>query len=190
MKLKPQRVIPAAIVIAALIVMAAFTAGGAVRAQGATPSTTMDMTAAHPAHIHVSTCATLGAIAWPLNDVSAPGSSATMMGTPVSGTPMASPAMMATPMGSTNPVIAESYTVVKVNLADLEKSPYAINAHESLAKITNYIACGDITGTITGGKLTIQLKQLNKSGVEGVAMLTDNGDGTTSVSIQLMKAMS
>jgi len=79
---------------------------------------------------------------------------------------------------------------VKVNLADLEKAPFAINAHESLAKIGNYIACGNITGAITAGSLTIQLTQLNASGLAGVAMLHDNGDGTTTVSVQLMKATS
>jgi hypothetical protein len=187
-----KRVIPVAVVLAALVVVAAFTAGGAVRAQNATPSTMMDMTAAHPIHIHNGTCATLGSIAWPLNDLSAPGAAVTMMGTPVMGTPMAAPTMAAnaTPMAGMGAVVAESVTTVKVNLADLEKAPFAINAHESLAKITNYIACGNITGTITGGSLTIQLNQLNNSGLTGVAMLHDNGDGTTTVSVQLMKATS
>jgi hypothetical protein len=185
-----KRLIPVAVVLAVLIVMAAFTAGGAVRAQSSTPSSTIDMTAAHPVHIHNGTCATLGSIAWPLNDLSAPGAAMTMMGTPVMGTPMAMPTMAAnaTPMAGMGAVVAESVTVVKVNLADLEKAPFAINAHVSLAKIGTYIACGDITGAIANGKLTVALKQLNTSGLEGNAVLTDNGDGTTTVVIQLSKA--
>jgi len=84
--------------------------------------------------------------------------------------------------------VATSTTKVKVHLADLEKAPFAINAHESAAKITTYIACGDVTGAIKNGTLTVALKQLNASGLEGDAVLTDNGDGTTTVVIQLSKA--
>jgi hypothetical protein len=183
-----KRVGPLALVIAALVAMAAF--GGSARAQSGTPTAPIDMTAAHPAHIHNGTCATLGSIAWPLNDISAPGAPVTMMGTPVVGTPMAAPVMAAsaTPMAGT--VVGESVTTVKVNLADLEKAPFAINAHESLAKIGNYIACGDIKGAITGGSLTIPMNELNNSGLSGSATLHDNGDGTTTVSIQLRQAMS
>ncbi len=190
--MRMKRMLPVAMLLAALVAMAAVTAGGAVRAQSSTPATMMNMTAAHPVHIHNGTCATLGSIAWPLNDLSAPGMARTMMGTPVTGTPMAMPTMAAnaTPMAGMGAVVAQSVTVVKVHLADLEKAPFAINAHESLAKIGNYIACGDLTGAIAGGSLTVQLKQQNNSGLAGVAMLHDNGDGTTTVAIELMKAMS
>jgi hypothetical protein len=186
--MKLRRFVPIAIVIAALVAMAAFS--GSAFAQSGTPTAPIDMTVAHPAHIHNSTCATLGSIAWPLNDVSAPGMPMTMMGTPVAATPMASPVMEASATPMAGMVVGESVTTVKVNLADLEKAPFAVNVHESLPKITNYIACGDITGAITDNSLTIQLNELNNSGVSGTAMLHDNGDGTTTVSIQLMQAMS
>ncbi len=187
--MKLRRFVPIAVVIAALVAMAAFSSGSAF-AQSGTPTAPIDMTVAHPAHIHNSTCATLGSIAWPLNDVSAPGMPMTMMGTPVAATPMAMPTMEASATPMAGMIVGQSVTTVKVNLADLEKAPFAINVHESLPKITNYIACGDITGAITGGSLTIQLKELNKSGVSGMAMLHDNGDGTTTVSIELMQATS
>jgi len=180
-------------VLAAFVVIAAFAAGGAVRAQDATPSPMMGPMVSHPAHIHTGACATLGGIAYPLNDVAAPGSPMTMMGTPVMGTPMAmlTPAMAAnaTPMVKMGMVVAESVTTVKVSLADLEKAPFAINIHESLPKISNYIACGDITGTAIGGALTVELNQLNNSGLAGMATLKDNGDGTTTVSVQLMQPL-
>lgn len=193
MTLKLHRVLPVAFVVAALLALAAFTAGGLVQAQGAnaTPSPMMDMNAAHPAHIHNGSCQTLGSIAWPLNDVSAPGSGVTMMGTPASGTPIATSAMAvsATPMAGAGYVVAQSVTIVKVHLADLEKAPFAVNVHESLAKITNYIACGDIAGAITNGTLAVPLKELYASGFIGMATLHDNGDGTTTVTVQLMQAI-
>jgi hypothetical protein len=139
----------------------------------------------HPVHIHNGTCAKLGSIAWPLTDLTAP--TMTASASPAAAK-TATPAKAGTPGAAMKEVVAESTTKVKVHLADLEKAPFAINAHESLAKITTYIACGDVTGPITKGKLTIALKQLNKSGLEGAAVLTDNGDGTTTVVIQLTKA--
>lgn len=180
----------AAIAVAALL---SLVLTGVAQAQQATPSPLSDveMSRPHPAHIHKGNCPNPGPIAWPLNDVAGPGMPTTMMGTPVSGTPEASPMAMsqasATPTGAIAPVIASSFTTVKVNLADLEKAPFAINVHQSLAQITVYIACGDITGPINGNTLVVQLKELNNSGVVGVATLTDNGDGTTGVLIQLMR---
>lgn len=182
-----------AAMIAAVVVLASFALIGAANAQQATPSPMagMDLSQPHPAHIHKGSCPNPGPIAWPLNDVAGPGMPTTMMGTPVSGTPEASPMAMsqasATPVGGSGAVIAQSFTTVKVNLADLEKAPFAINVHQSLAQITVYIACGDITGPINGNTLVVQLKELNNSGVVGVATLTDNGDGTTGVLIQLMR---
>jgi hypothetical protein len=181
--------------IAAVVALVSLAMAGAAQAQQATPSPMSDveMTQPHPAHIHQGSCPHPGPIAWPLNDVAGPGLPTTMMGTPVSGTPQASPMALsqanATPVGGNGNVIAASFTTVKVNLADLEKSPFAVNVHESLQQIGVYIACGDITGPINGNTLVVQLKELNNSGVVGVATLTDNGDGTTGVLIQLMPAM-
>ena len=39
-----------------------------------------------------------------------------------------------------------SETTVDLTLDELTSGEYAINAHESAANITNYVACGDITG--------------------------------------------
>jgi uncharacterized cupredoxin-like copper-binding protein len=155
--------------------LSTFAAGGSVRAQSSDES--------HPVHIHNGTCATLGSIAWMLNDLNAPGAPVTMMGTPASGTTKAQPS----PLAGTGQIVAESTTVVKVHLTDLEKAPFSINAHESVAKISDYIACGDITGAIANNTLVVPLKELNGSGLSGSATLKDDGTGMTTVSIVLMR---
>jgi len=81
-----------------------------------------------------------------------------------------------------------SVTDVQTSLDDLLGEPYAINVHESPENIQNYIACGDLTGTPTDNKLEIKLEELNASGLEGGAVLEDNGDGTTTVTVWLVKA--
>ena len=170
------------------VAFAALTLGASVATTFAAGSPTpASGTAGHPVHIHSGACATLGAVVYPLTDLTAPSTSA------------ASPAAVATtkttPSGKNGTptadavVVASSTTKVKVALKDLEKTPFAINAHESMAKITNYIACGDIKGAIANGKLTIKLSELNKSGLEGDAVLTDNGDGTTTVVVELSQKM-
>lgn len=187
--MQPHRPLSVAFIVAGLLALTALVAGGPVSAQSTsgTPAATrgkMGMDQAHPAHIHNSTCATLGSIAWNLNDVSAPNAPVTMMGTPVAGTRTIGNASM--PAGMEGKVVAQSTTVVQVHLSDLEKAPFAINVHQSVDQIQNYIACADITGTISKNSLTVQLKELNGSGFSGTAILTDDGTGMTTVTIQLM----
>jgi hypothetical protein len=97
-----------------------------------------------------------------------------------------------------------SETDVEVALADLLASPYAINLHESATNLGVYVACGDIVAPAedeggddeaTSGDdeaaettVTIDLSELNDSGVSGTATLTDNGDGTTTVEIEVSGA--
>jgi hypothetical protein len=92
-----------------------------------------------------------------------------------------------------------SKTDVEVSLDDLLASPYAVNLHESDANLGVYVACGEIVAVDDSsdsgsgdaaaaddsGTLTIDLNELNNSGVSGTATLTDNGDGTTTVDIQV-----
>ena len=130
----------------------------------------------HPAHIHSGTCATLGDVVFPLSDLTAQGGTATPM------------AGMATPVGDMSNVHAQSVTVVQADLATILGAEHAINVHESAENIGNYIACGDITGTQTGGSLQIELQELNASGFQGGALLQDNGDGTTTVTVWLTNA--
>lgn len=162
--------------------------GGAV-AQDGTPSA--DGTA-HPAHIHAGTCDTLGDVVFPLTDVSA--DQMGMMGTPHASMHMDD--MMGTPHASMDrdrdriieQAMASSISTVDAPLDDILAAEHAINVHESAENIGNYIACGDITGEPVDGMLQIELAELNDSGYVGMAMLTDNGDGTTEVIVMLMEA--
>lgn len=132
----------------------------------------------HPAHIHSDTCgAGLGDVVYPLSNVS---ESAMVNGTPMAGATG----------GATDAIpVAVSGTTVPTTLADLLANPYAINIHESAENIGNYIACGNIGGTMIGtSDLAIGLGELNESGYSGVATLHDNGDGTTAVSVYLTEA--
>jgi hypothetical protein len=153
-----------------------------ISAQGtaATPdhSAMADMTG-HPAHIHDGTCATLGGIAWPLNNV---GGSEEGMASPEADMGTMS---MSTPEAAESGEVEESTTTVDVSLDDILAAEHAINVHESVDNIQNYIACGDVTGTPTNGELEIELAELNGSGYSGTATLTDNGDGTTTVYVEV-----
>ena len=161
----------------------------------------------HPAHIHAGTCAELGEVVFPLADVNvqagtpvasddmgtpaAGGMDGDDMGTPTDGM-MGSPATdmgMGTAAAGPLGVDAEtSETVVEAALADIIAGGHSINVHESGENIGNYIACGDIAGTADeSGDLTIELGELNESGHTGTATLHDNGDGTTTVSVWLMR---
>jgi len=128
----------------------------------------------HPAHIHFGTCAELGDVAFPLNNLTS-GTEATPEGSSV-GTPDAT-------LDTESESGATSTTDVEGSLDDFIAGGLAINIHESVENIQNYIACGDVTGTATDGVLEIELAELNGSGYTGSATLTDNGDGTTTVEV-------
>lgn len=147
----------------------------------------------HPAHIHSGTCQELGDVVFPLEDVTAGNVGAAPVASPdVMGTPMAEGTaevgMSGTPMAGSDmqgEIVAMSTTDVEAALDDILGAEHAINVHESAENIGNYIACGDITGEATDGMLVIQLEELNDSGYTGEATLTDNGDGTTTVTVVL-----
>lgn len=164
-----------------------------ISAQEATPATGGGGQASdvpHPAHIHEGTCANLNPTPkYPLANVEYP--SATGMASPAAASPMAmaSPGAM-TMEGTTGALPAElSVTKVDVSLSDLLASQYAINVHESMENISHYIACGDIGGIVTDGNLIFGLQQQNNSGYAGTAWLKDNGDGTTTVTVFLVKGL-
>lgn len=178
--------IPTALIATTLALMIGFAFGGrAGLAQDmASPTATEHM---HPAHIHLGTCAALGEVVFPLNDVSSAESSATPMSGGMDVADMDE--MVASPEAMDGmEAIAWSTTDVDASLDDIIAGGHAINVHESMENIGNYIACGDIMGMPTDGELEIELGELNDSGYEGWASLTDNGDGTTTVEIELYEA--
>jgi hypothetical protein len=154
-----------------------FMAGAVAQDMGGTPAATG---AAHPAHIHSGSCPDVGDVVYPLEYVTVEGSD--VMASPETG--MAGHAMDATPAGE-EAMTLSSTTTVEASLDDILGAEHAINVHESDENIQNYIACGDITGMPGSEELEITLEELNGSGASGTATLTDNGDGTTTVVIEL-----
>jgi plastocyanin len=134
--------------------------------------------ASHPAHIHTGTCESPGDVVFPLSNV---GADYEMDGTPMAGTEA---------MGASSAIAVDaSVTTVQASLADIVSGGHTIVAHESAENIQNYIACGDIGGMMLGtSDLPVGLGPLNDSGYSGVALLHDNGDGTTTVSLYLTKS--
>ena len=188
-----RRFLPVTFIAAAGLLALTLMMGGRAAAQESygTPSASPSSGAetSHPAHIHNGSCAALGDVVYPLTDVAAPGAMSTPMAGVASPVPtMASGAgISATPSAEDEEVVAESTTKVQVALADISAGGFAINVHESMDQIQNYIACGDITGTPANNVLEIPLNELNSSGYYGTATLTDNGDGTTTVVVKLEK---
>jgi uncharacterized cupredoxin-like copper-binding protein len=128
----------------------------------------------HPAHIHSGSCANLGDVVAPLSDV---GPADQVNGTPTAGQAVGSPSAIP---------VETSVTTVNMALKDIADGNHAINIHLSAEDIGQYIACGDVSGTMVGSTdLPIGIAELNNSGYSGVALLHDNGDGTTTVSIYL-----
>jgi hypothetical protein len=185
--------------IATMLLAAGFAlAPAAGVAQDATPAMEGGMgMGPHPAHIHAGRCPDVGDVVFPLTDVT----DTDMTGTPMAGmedmedsdsTPMAD--MESSPMAGMedkddmDEVVATSTTDVDASLEDILGAEHAINVHLSPDQIDVYIACGDITGEPEDGALEIELAERNDSGYEGEAYLTDNGDGTTTVDVMLMRA--
>jgi FlaG/FlaF family flagellin (archaellin) len=113
-----------------------------------------------------------------LNDVTSGDAAAISEATP-------SLAMASTPVAGAT---LQSSTTVDAALDDIISGEHAINVHESAERIDVYIACGDVTGEAADGMLTVELQELNGSGASGQAMLTDNGDGTTTVELHLTQS--
>jgi len=163
----------AGVAAAALVLMA----GAVAQDMGSTPEVTE---VAHPAHIHSGSCPEVGDVVFPLEYVTVNGSDD--LASPE--TNMAGHAMDATPADEESMTLS-STTTVEASLDDILGAEHAINVHESDENIQNYIACGDITGMPGSEELEITLDELNGSGASGTATLTDNGDGTTTVVIEL-----
>lgn len=162
-------------------------------AQDATPAMDGEM-GPHPAHIHAGACPDVGDVVFPLNDIV----HGDAMGTPMAGMDESDDAAAdATPTagddadgmeteGGMGEVVAMSTTDVDASLEDILAAEHAINVHLSAEEIGVYIACGDITGEADDDGLEITLEEQNDSGYQGMAMLMDNGDGTTTVDVMLM----
>lgn len=131
-----------------------------------------------PAHIHAGTCEELGDVVYPLGDLN----DVTIQGSPVASPIVEDPASPEITQGE---VVIESITEVDASLEDILAEDHAINVHESAENIDVYIACGNITGEPTDGRLQIDVNELNDSGFAGIAVLEANEDDTTTVTVTL-----
>ncbi|MDQ3692173.1 MAG: hypothetical protein M3464_00900 [Chloroflexota bacterium] len=129
--------------------------------------------ATHPVHIHTGTCAELGDVVVPLNDLTAPEGEFTGPESAVA--------------------VTLSENIVDIPLQDIIDGGHAINAHLSNDEIGTYIACGDIGGVITtdeGGRqeMMIGLAELDDSGYSGTVWLGPSADNTqTEISIIMLE---
>lgn len=154
-------------------------------AQDATPSAGSHPS--HPAHIHAGTCTELGDVVYPLTDI---GGDDMMAGEATPDDMGMAGDDMGTPMAGDDMMDERSVTDVDAALDDILAEEHAINVHESAENIGTYIACGELTGTPENGELTVELAELNDSGYSGEAVLVDNGDGTTTVTVTLAPSSS
>jgi hypothetical protein len=170
-----KRLITLVAIFATLLVAMAAAFVSTSAQQSATPAMG---SAGHPAHIHTGTCDTVGEVVFPLNDVIAVDS-------------VAAPATPSLELASTPAAGAtlQSTTTVLLPLDDILSGEHIINVHQSAEMIEAYVACGEITGEATDGTLTVELMELNESGVSGQAILTDNGEGETVVEINLTQSV-
>jgi hypothetical protein len=182
-----RRYVSFAVALAAFALVTGLMFGGVVTAQD-TGTPVAGGEEPHPGHIHTGTCDAVGDVVYPLTDLAHPGAASPEaemdhdMGTPddtgAAGEDMAME------------VESESTTTVTTTFDELTGAEHVINLHESAENIGNYIACGAITGEPSAeGVLEVTLDEQNASGLEGMATLTDNGDGTIDVHVQLWHVM-
>lgn len=123
----------------------------------------------HPSHIHTGVCPAPGDVIAPLSDVSGiPGDS----------------------VGVGSAIHVEAgISTVELALADILAADHAFVVHQSADDMGTYIACGDIGGQLIGeSDLPVGLGPVGESGYSGIAWLSDNGDGTTGVTVFLTKS--
>ena len=132
-----------------------------------------EITIAHPVHVHTGTCAELGEVAVPLNDLVIPAGD------------WSGPASAV--------AVTLSENVIDMPLQEVIDGGHAINVHLSNEAIDQYIACGDIGGVITtdeGGRreMMIGLAELNDSGYAGTVWLGPSADDAqTEISVILLE---
>jgi hypothetical protein len=161
---------------------AALAGGGVAVAQGGTPAATVEATTnlkgqvAYPAQIQNGSCAKLGDVAIPLSNVGVPATA--------NGTPAAQGAQPGQAMGAADAIpVYVGITEIKTSIADLLKSPLALNVEQS----GKSIACGDLGGVQYGDTLQFGLRDMNGSGYSGVALFSQSADGRTNVVVYVAR---
>ncbi len=179
-----------AIIVAAAIFLVSFAAAGA-QATPATPDSAVGPT--FSANIHEGRCGDIDEvpfeILFPLEDISPLGINVAPVHPALEGT--ATPEVEGTPVAeqapAINPVVAEGTTEITAPLEDLFATDTVIVVEGGDPDADAAVVCGAITGTPEEGTLIVALEEQHGSGYVGEAHLTDNGDGTTTVTIRLMR---
>lgn len=130
-------------------------------------------TASHPAHIHSGTCAELGDVVLPLENLIDQATTGEVVGSEAAVTTVS------------------SWTIVDASIDEILAGEHAINIHLSDDEMGTYIACGDIGGVLTsneedGQALIVGISEQNDSGWAGIAWLGEMGD-QTEVSVTLVQ---
>ncbi len=129
----------------------------------------------HPVTINAGTCDALGDVVIPLGDAGDH--------FPIDGVDSAGEHQGA----ETAIPVDGSLTKVSLAFSDLVGQPHAIAVHASADDIDTVIACGDVGGMLIGTQFPVGLAAVDGSGTWGIALLQDNGDGTTEVGIYVVK---
>ena len=173
---------------ALLVAVAMLTLGTAAAfAQDATPTASAEP--AHPVHIHSGTCDALADVVYPLTDIVTYTATNSFSFGPAAPAADSATPMAEVTMSESTPVLF-SFTHIDATVADLVTGGFAINAHESMENIQNYIACGTIPActapacaAVSG--VSIALEPQNDSGYFGVARIDNDAEGGANVSVFL-----
>jgi hypothetical protein len=152
--------------IGAAAVMALALAPGAALAQDdmADDDMMMGSMVPHPSHIHTGDCSAIGDVIAPLSDVGVVGNDA---------------------QGAAHVHVDIGLTTVDRALDDIIATDHSIVVHDSADNMGTFIVCGGLGGHDVDGSFLVGLGPVADSGFSGIAWLTDNGDGTTDVSVTI-----
>ena len=84
------------------------------------------------------------------------------------------------------PVVVNATVGAAAPLEDILAVSTVIDIHVSEGN-EDRIACGEITGSPADGVLTVEIRELNDSGYRGEAVLQDSDEGTTTVTITVVR---
>ena len=79
-----------------------------------------------------------------------------------------------------------SFSTIDISIEELLNTEYSINVHKSVDKMSAYLVCGEIGGTVLpDGSLVVGLREMRHSGYEGIAYLTPNPDDPSKTDVWL-----
>ena len=152
--------------------------GGAGQSLAQETTTTVE---SHPSHIHAGTCAELDP------NPAAPLDNLYQIGIDPDDIEGSMEDLESVGVLTVSQIFYADSEEVDLSWDDMLAESHAINVHKSDQEIDQYIACGDIGGTLVddGEKLVIALHPQNDSGYTGVAILEKDDDDNVDVEVFL-----